>query len=157
MERLSLDALFVGRPGDDEATRGARVASAMYVGAGLVVLLTLPLLRAGIERGPIAASAVAALAFGLVIPWLPWTRWGAEYLVWLPLPGYVILAVMGLLVPGAIAIYMPAYSLTFVYVGLVRYASARARSSLTRTQIGAAIATWTQVSPGGSTFRSSLG
>jgi len=119
VERLSLDALFVGRPGDDEATRGARVACAMYVGAALVVLVTLPLLPAGLERGPIAATAVASLAFGLVIPVLPWSRWGAGYLVWLPLPGYVMLAVMGMLVPGAIAIYMPAYSLSFVYVGLV--------------------------------------
>jgi hypothetical protein len=30
-----------------------------------------------------------------------------------------MLAVMGMLVPGAIAVYMPAYSLSFVYVGLV--------------------------------------
>jgi diguanylate cyclase (GGDEF)-like protein len=119
MERLSLDALFVGRPGDDEATRGARVACAMYVGAALVVLITLPLLPAGLDRGPIAATALASLVFGLVIPVLPWSRWGAGYLVWLPLPGYVMLAVMGMLVPGAIAVYMPAYSLSFVYVGLV--------------------------------------
>jgi diguanylate cyclase (GGDEF)-like protein len=119
MDRLSLDALFVGRPGDDEATRGARVACAMYVGAALVVLVTLPLLRAELDRGPIVAAALAALAFGLLIPFLPWSRWGADHLIWLPLPGYVMLAVMGLLVPGALSIYMPAYSLTFVYVGMV--------------------------------------
>jgi diguanylate cyclase (GGDEF)-like protein len=119
MERLSLDALFVGRPGDDEATRGARVACAMYVGAALIVLLTLPLLGGGMNRGPIVITALVALAFGLLIPRFPWSRWGAGYLVWLPLPGYVMLAVAGLLVPGAIVIYMPAYSLTFVYIGLV--------------------------------------
>jgi diguanylate cyclase (GGDEF)-like protein len=119
MERLSLDALFVGRPGDDEATRGARVACAMYVGAAVVVLLTVPLLRAGINRGPIVVAAVFALVFGLLIPRLPWSRWGAGYLIWLPVAGYVILAVMGLIVPGAVATYMSLYFLTFVYVGLV--------------------------------------
>ncbi|MGH8986909.1 MAG: diguanylate cyclase [Acidimicrobiia bacterium] len=119
MERLSLDALFVGRPGDDEATRGARVACAMYVGAALVVLLTLPLLGAGIDRGAIAVVAVVALVFGLLIPCLPWSRWGAGYLVWLPLAGYLILAVTGVIVPGAVATYMSLYFLTFVYVGLV--------------------------------------
>ncbi|MGH9032436.1 MAG: GGDEF domain-containing protein [Acidimicrobiia bacterium] len=119
MQQLSLDALLVGRPGDDEATRGARVGGAMYIGAALVVLLTLPLLRDGIDRGPIVVVAIVAIAFGLLIPSLPWTRWGAGHLIWLPVLGYVILAFMGLIVPGAVAAYMSLYFLTFVYVGLV--------------------------------------
>jgi diguanylate cyclase (GGDEF)-like protein len=119
MERPSLDALVVGRPGDDEATRGARVASAMYVGAAAVVLVTLPLLDGGIARAPIAVVAVVALVFGLALPLLPWTRWGARFLVVLPIAGYVMLAVMGVIVPGAVSAYMSLYFLTFVYLGLV--------------------------------------
>jgi len=119
MVRPPLDALVIGRPGDDEATRGARVASAMFVGAAIVVLLTLPLLEGGISRGPIAIVAVVALLFGLAIPRLPWARWGAGYLVYLPLSGYVMLAVMGTIVPGAVSAYMSLYFLTFVYLGLV--------------------------------------
>lgn len=114
-----LDTLVVGRPGEDDATRGARVASAMFVGAAIVVLLTLPLLEAGFARAPIAGVAVVALAFGLVIPRLPWSRWGTRFLLVLPVTGYVMLAVIGVLVPGVVAAYMALYFLTFVFVGLV--------------------------------------
>lgn len=119
MEHPWLDAVVIGRPGDDEATRGARVASAMFMGAALVVLITLPLLERGISRAPIAVIALVALGVGLLLPFLPWSRWGAGSLLCLPLLGYAMLAVMGAIVPGAVSTYMALYFLTFVYVGLV--------------------------------------
>lgn len=120
MERSSiLDAMLLGRAGDDEAARAARVGSAMYVGASLVVLLTLPVLPAGIPRVGIAVMGTVALVAGLLIPRMPWTRWGVAYLAVLPVIGYCMLAVTGLLAPGALLVYIPLYSLTFVYFGLV--------------------------------------
>src|SRR5688500_16348329 len=121
MERTSsiLDALLIGQPGDDEATRAARVGSAMYVGASLVVFLTMPLLPEGISVRWIALIAVVGLLAGILIPRMPWTRWGVSYLVVLPVIGYVLLAAAGLLAPGVVLIYVPLYSLTFVYFGLV--------------------------------------
>ncbi|HEX6311198.1 MAG TPA: GGDEF domain-containing protein [Acidimicrobiia bacterium] len=119
MERPVLHTLVVGRPGEDDATRAARVASAMFVGAAAVVLVTLPLLDSDISRPPIAVVAVVALVFGLAIPLVPWSRWGTRALLCLPVAGYVMLAVMGVIVPGAVAAYMALYFLTFVFIGLV--------------------------------------
>jgi diguanylate cyclase (GGDEF)-like protein len=119
MERSYLDALLLGQPGDDEAVRAARIGSAMYFGAALVVLLTMPLLPAGIPRVGIAGMGGLALLAGLVIPRVHWTRWGATSLLCLPVIGYAMLAVTGLLAPGALIFYIPLYSLTFVYFGLV--------------------------------------
>ncbi|HUF83471.1 MAG TPA: GGDEF domain-containing protein [Acidimicrobiia bacterium] len=120
MERSSiLDALLLGQPGDDDAVRAARIGSAMYIGAALVVLLTLPLLPEGTPRVGIAVMGSIAFVAGLLIPKMPWTHWGAGYLVVLPPIGYVMLAITGLLAPGALIVYIPLYSLTFVYFGLV--------------------------------------
>ncbi|HUF84387.1 MAG TPA: hypothetical protein VMQ81_07335, partial [Acidimicrobiia bacterium] len=97
MERSSiLDALLLGQPGDDDAVRAARIGSAMYIGAALVVLLTLPLLPVGTPRVGIAVMGSIAFVAGLLIPKMPWTHWGAGYLVVLPPIGYVMLAITGL-------------------------------------------------------------
>jgi diguanylate cyclase (GGDEF)-like protein len=120
VERFSiLDSLLIGQPGDDEAARAARVGSAMYIGAALVVLLTTPLLPGGIPVAWITVMATVALVAGFLIPRMPWTRWGASHLVVLPVIGYAMLAISGLLAPGVLLFYIPLYSLTFVYFGLV--------------------------------------
>jgi len=119
VERSYLDALLLGQPGDDEAARLGRVGSVMYIGAAVVVLLTLPLLPTGTPRVPIAVIGGLGLVFGLVFPRLPWTRWGETSLVVQPMLGYCLLALGGLLAPGVLLVYLPLYSLTFVYLGLV--------------------------------------
>jgi diguanylate cyclase (GGDEF)-like protein len=119
VDRSYLNVLLLGHPGDDERVRGARVAAALFVGAALIVLATLPMLPSAVSPLPVALMAGTALGVGLAIPKLPWARWGAGALLWLPVLGYVLLAVTGVIAPGSLAAYGPLYSVTFVYLGLV--------------------------------------
>lgn len=119
MTQSYLDGLLLGRPEDDEASRGARLASAFFVGASVVVLASVPLLPPEIGIVPVTVLATVGVACGLVIPRLPWTRWGTRPLVLLPVLGYALLGLLGLSAPGALNLYMPLYMLTFVYLGLV--------------------------------------
>ena len=114
-----LDGLLLGRPEDDEPTRGARIGSAFYIAASFIVLATVPFLPRSVPRLPVAIMAGVALACGMCFTRLPWSRWGMGPLVAMPILGYLLLAVLGLLAPGATSTYMPLYMLTFVYIGLV--------------------------------------
>lgn len=99
--------------------RGARVASALFVGAGVIVMATLPLAPAYVPRLQVAVMGSIAVAVGFVVPRLPWSRWGMRPLVALPVLGYVLLTITGLLAPGVLALYISLYSFTFVYLGLL--------------------------------------
>jgi diguanylate cyclase (GGDEF)-like protein len=119
MSQSYLDALLLGRAGESESVRGARIGAVLFVGAATIVWITLPLTPPNVPRLTIGTVSLVALAVGLVIPRLPWSRWGPRPLIALPIMGYVLLAVAGLLAPGVLTLYISLYSFTFVYIGLV--------------------------------------
>jgi diguanylate cyclase (GGDEF)-like protein len=98
----------------------ARLAAALYIGAGAIVLATMWALPEGVRLGPLALVAAVAILIGAVVPLLPWERWDDRAPVVLTFAAYVMLAVAGRAAPGAIVNYQALYTLTFVYIGFTQ-------------------------------------
>jgi len=69
-----LDDLIFGHGGDDPG-RAARLAGLLLVGGALVGFATLSVLPTEIDKVPAWVMAAIALALGLVVLRLPWSRW----------------------------------------------------------------------------------
>ena len=95
-------------------------AAPLFVVGGLVVLLTEWAIPSHLHTGVLAGIAGSAVVTGLLVPLLPWERWPRRSLLVLPVLGHAMLAVAGLVVPGALDHYVALYVLCYVYIGVTQ-------------------------------------
>jgi diguanylate cyclase (GGDEF)-like protein len=114
-----LARLAFGRYEADFRDRTARLATTLFVGAAVVVLVTVTFLPDQIDRTPFVIAAGVALVTAPTFPFLPWRRLPPWMLLSLAVLGFVLLTVAGRLSEGGLIHYLPLYSLSFVYIGLV--------------------------------------
>lgn len=108
-------------PGPSETrTRdyAGRLGANVFIVGAIIVLATMWLLPAGVERGPVAAVAASALVIGLVFRRLPWARLPRAAALLPPATALGLIALGGYVAPGAARSYLIAYALVFVLVGL---------------------------------------
>lgn len=96
------------------------LGAGLYAGGAVIVAATAPLLPQGLNRTPLYVAATVAVTAALAIALLPWQRWPPTTLAVLPLGAYALFAVTGRASPGALVIYLPLYSLSFLYLGVTQ-------------------------------------
>lgn len=97
-----------------------RLGATLYGVSGLVVLATMPLLDASLNRTRLALLAGMGVAIGPAVLALPWERHGRLLAAVLVAAGQLHLATAEWLVPGSVEHYIPLYMFSFLYVGMTQ-------------------------------------
>ena len=95
-----------------------RLGGFLFIGAGIVVALTAPLVDHGAVPVLVAAGVVA-IGIGLVALALPWDQWPDEALLSQTVIGLVLIAGTAR-ASGALDHYLPMFVVIFVFVGLTQ-------------------------------------
>jgi hypothetical protein len=111
------EELCFGRSDVDQRVRAARLAGALSIGGGLVVLATMWVLPPEVHRLLLALTATVALVAGFVVRRLPWQRWPAGATWVLPIGALVGLAIAGRIGPDSVRPYLALSAFVSVFVG----------------------------------------
>lgn len=114
----SLETLLFGAPGIDRRASNGRVAGALYVAAGLVVVATAWLLGDHVPRAGLAALGGIAVFAGILMPYIPWPRLHPRALLGPVLLSFVLLGVAAAIMPDGRNPYAVMYVVAFAYVGV---------------------------------------
>ena len=104
----------------DRRDRGARFASVLFAGGGLIVGATVWTLPSSINRFPPLVLAAIAIGFGALVPSLPWRRWPTSALLVLAFVGHGMLTTAFALAPGLESHYIGMVVLCYLHVGLTQ-------------------------------------
>jgi len=113
----------VGSPHDrrgDRREQGARFASMLYAGGGLIVASTVWTLPASIDRvAPLVLSAIA-IVIAAVLPLAPWRLWPTWSLLVVAVVGHGLITSAFALAPGVEEHYIGLVVLCYLHVGLTQ-------------------------------------
>jgi diguanylate cyclase (GGDEF)-like protein len=118
---LVLDApVRHGRTGVARRIRQFGSTSALFVAPSVVGAVAVPFLPDDVHRPWVLALSGVAFLFGLVLPWLPWERWGRRAQIAPLLYSFCIFGPgMGYL-GNALTYYLAMITLSFVFIGFAQ-------------------------------------